>query len=474
MHEVNMEEKKIDNRFYSAHCARLAELQGQNAAMRLRRLRLDADDVVPFMRDYGYPLSAWPIIIGSERIAEFAQFVTRLPRLYLKAVKCLFEGSGEQFAAYLNESPLIHEMLMAPDFDIAQMVNRHDVVFSGGQLKLLEVNAGCAIGGWQPGLLEPQFRQILDEFRETATWRLRHRQVIDQLFAGVLAAIGERKPALRGKHVLMYCPDQDALAGAAIRERFAHTVLALGAQGRHDQLFLFSDFASLTFRKDGALCFEGQEMDAILLADAVHGGVSKALYLRLIGAQMMGRIVMPDSTLYTVFGNKLLMATLHEPALQAHLTEAERAFIAAHIPYTVRMASQSVTWEGRAWELGALLRARKDAFVVKQAHSFQGRGVHIGKFSSDAEWEEVLARVRGNADWLAQAYCAVDCASAPDMAGNLSRYALVWGIFDTGNAYGGAFIRGMATDDGRGVINSAQGALEFCVFEEAACATSAP
>jgi hypothetical protein len=460
-----MQEQKIDNQFYSAHSARLAVLQGQDAAMRARRLHLDCEQVVPFMRDYQYPLSAWPIIIGPERVAEFEQFVARLPRLYLKAVKCLFARGGEQFAAYLNESPFIHEMLMAPDFDFSQMINRHDVVFSGGQLKLLEVNAGCAVGGWQAGLLEPQFRQILGEFAETAAWQVRHRQVIDHLFAGVLAAI-KRQGAAQGKKILMYCLDEDAIAGAAFRERFDLVAGALGLAGSEHELLFFSDFAELTFSKSGAVCFEGEPVDAVLITDMVASTVPKPVYLRLLGAHMTGRIVMPDSMLYTIFGNKLLMAMLHEPALQPQLTEDERAFIAAHIPYTARMANDSVQWQGETRPLRQLLRERKDEFVVKKAHSAQGRDVYIGKFNSDAEWDAMLERVLGDTDWLAQEYCEADCASAPDLAGGQSAYSMVWGIFDTGNRYGGAFVRGMASDHGRGVINSAQGAVEFCVFEQ--------
>jgi uncharacterized circularly permuted ATP-grasp superfamily protein len=152
--------------------------------------------------------------------------------------------------------------------------------------------------------------------------------------------------------------------------------------------------------------------------------------------------------------------------MATRLSAEENDFIRRHIPFSARLQNEEVRWQGRRMRMDDLLSEYKDGLVIKKAHSFQGKDVHIGKFTSEEDWSGLIARLNGDSDWLVQEYCAADLVRAPDCAGKLTDYAAVWGIFDTGNSYGGAFVRGMAAGRGAGVINSAQGAVEFPVFVE--------
>lgn len=443
----------------SARQSELIALLNQDAGMRGRRLDLLADDVEPSMQDYSFSVSAWPVIISQAHIRQFNGLVARLPKLIAKAVRCMFPEDAAGFSAYLHESMLLHGILLGADIDFRQMMNRHDMIYVNGDLKLVEVNAGSTIGGWQPGLLENKMRQIWQEYPATAQWNLHHRNVLDAMFGVVSASMLRLKKHRAVGNILMPMPEQPEWR-QVLQGVFAKSVPAALKGGK---VHFFSDVSEITFSPAGAVYFAGHRMDAALLPS-----MPADTMMRLTTAHLAGHIVLPDSLLYTFFGNKMLMALLHEPALQQHLSEEERAFIRRHVPFTMTMKARTLAWGGTSWELGELLSTHKDGFVIKKSHSLSGRDVFVGKYLDQTRWNAIVAEHVDMDDWLAQEYCGADVVHVPDMQGNVCEHTVVWGIFDTGGTYGGAFVRAMAHGQGLGVVNSKNGAVEFAVFEEVA------
>ncbi|MBV6325520.1 hypothetical protein [Duganella violaceipulchra] len=461
--ELNME----NNGFYSQRFRQLAELWRQEPAMRRHRLALDGAGVAASMRDYPYALSAWPVIISRQHIEQFQRFIDDLPRLCHKAVRCMFGDDAAAFARYLNVSEVEHAVLREHGLDLVQMLNRHDIVFSDGVLKLIEVNAGSTIGGWQPGLLEPQLREVLGSYAATAQWALHHRQVLRGMMAAVHAAVLRCKPG-RASGNLLVLIDDGRLAEVEMRKLYQDVFQGGGGPLAGGTLHFATDCSALSFAADGAPQVGGAPIDAVLMALPEGRPIPPHIHMRMIAAHLAGHIVMPDSPRYTWFGNKLLMALLHEPALQPQLSEAERALVARHIPLTMTMADTPQPWQGATWDKRELLLARREQFVIKKSHSLRGRDVFVGRYCTPERWAAVVAAQLGQADWLAQQYCAADLALAPDAEGQLIEYALIWGVFDLAGRYGGAFVRGMPRGAGAGVVNSANGATEFAVLEETA------
>ena len=70
--------------------------------------------------------------------------------------------------------------------------------------------------------------------------------------------------------------------------------------------------------------------------------------------------------------------------------------------------------------------------------------------------------------WIIQQFNAPDPIAAVGENGEVANYNPVWGIFAVGSHYCGAQIRANKTDQGDGIINSANGACEFVVFEDKA------
>jgi hypothetical protein len=85
---------------------------------------------------------------------------------------------------------------------------------------------------------------------------------------------------------------------------------------------------------------------------------------------------------------------------------------------------------------------------------------------STTDWEECINKVLDSAEWLVQEYCEPDNVLASSNNSRIGIYKPVFGVFDLNNTYSGSFVRATEVGQGNGVINSANGALEFTVFEE--------
>lgn len=451
---------------YSQRNEQLLSLLEQHAPMRAQGIAFDTPGLPDYLCNYGYRVGAWPVIIDAARIAEFEGFIRALPALYLKAMRLMFPDDAQAFADYLNVPALMHELVHQAEPDLRQALHRHDMLYSDGVLKLIEVNAGSTIGGWQADWLQPLLRSNLAAFADTASWHLAYRPVLDGMFGATLAAVAALRPARRGRVAFF---SQNAPSEAGLEQLYLDTFAAVlpGALAARELVF-FDRIDALGFGADNAVLLDGQPVDAVLLSLPEHMAAPIPLLMRLMAAQLSGKIVMSDSPLLTLLGNKLLMALLHEPALAPLLTAPERALVARHIPFSARLRDGNVSWRGAATDLRGLLLAQQRQFVIKKAHSLQGRDVHIGKDYTAGDWRALVDARLNQQDWLAQQFCPADLDRAPDSTGQMADHAFIWGIFDSGQRYGGAFVRAMPAAQGQGVINSATGAIEFAVFEETA------
>jgi uncharacterized circularly permuted ATP-grasp superfamily protein len=81
---------------------------------------------------------------------------------------------------------------------------------------------------------------------------------------------------------------------------------------------------------------------------------------------------------------------LTENTLQGLFTPEERAAIAAHVPWTRRVAAATVTRDGGTVDLVEFVRRNRDKLVMKPNDEYGGKGVFIGWECSEAEWDAAL------------------------------------------------------------------------------------
>jgi uncharacterized circularly permuted ATP-grasp superfamily protein len=167
-----------------------------------------------------------------------------------------------------------------------------------------------------------------------------------------------------------------------LRDRF----IALGVPT------IVADPRDLTF--DGqTLVAEGRAIDLVyrraLIADLIaRPGDCDAL----VRAYASGRICMANTLRCKIPHKKAFFAVLTDERHASLFSEAERAVIAAHVPWTRVLADVRTTFEGETIELLPFIRRRRDHFVVKPNDEYGGSGVLLGWEATADDWDAAIDR----------------------------------------------------------------------------------
>lgn len=145
--------------------------------------------------------------------------------------------------------------------------------------------------------------------------------------------------------------------------------------------------------------------------------------------------------------NKVLYQILHHPMTQEFLTDAERAYVKAHVPYTALMTADYLPYDK--------MIAEKDRYIIKPLDSYGSKGVFAGvEFSSVEEWKKMVDAHRKEG-FLVQEFCVpyqtknIDFSKGEDA--DFIEVSNLTGLF----VYGGRF-QGIYSRASRGKIISTQ------------------
>jgi uncharacterized circularly permuted ATP-grasp superfamily protein len=90
--------------------------------------------------------------------------------------------------------------------------------------------------------------------------------------------------------------------------------------------------------------------------------------------------------------DKAFLALLTDEAFEHLLDPAERAFVAAAVPWTRKVEERRTRFRGLDLEMPAGLVTHRADLVLKPAHGYGGREVLVGSLTAPAAWEAAVAR----------------------------------------------------------------------------------
>ncbi len=111
----------------------------------------------------------------------------------------------------------------------------------------------------------------------------------------------------------------------------------------------------------------------------------------LVDAARAGAVTIVNPFRCKPIHKKAIFEVLTDDALQSLFSEAERAAIAAHVPWTRRVRQGRTSLHGREIDLVAHVRANRERLVMKPNDEYGGKGVFIGWETSPADWDAAIA-----------------------------------------------------------------------------------
>jgi hypothetical protein len=419
-----------------------------------------------------FPSQPWPFFVDAEQQAELVRVGLGMDRLMKATLERFLTGDiarvrdfypfsdgGEwQPRRTIFSNPAIFPRLISGPTGISAAPSRGDYTEGEDGLKCMEYNAGGRLGVMQlDGIGElylecPPIARFLEEKGRTArapdtiTAQFRH-MVQDTIGLGVWSG-GDFNVAVVVRPNDGYYGDMfvDWRYNASLRQALDERGIAGGRAilcGPED------------FRDEADGMYVGDHRVHLVLEH--HDGTGRML--PQLRAFKDGRLNLVSGPLGFVLSDKGNIAYLSENAGSDEFTAAERAFIERHVPWTRRVQPGLTGFRGRGFRVPDDLADRREEFVLKKACSIGGHAVLVGRFRTDAEWREDLARAVAERDWVVQEYIAPRpyCFQAGERGA--VRHDMVWGLFVFGEHYGGSLLRSMPRTGTGGVVNAERGAL---------------
>jgi hypothetical protein len=410
-----------------------------------------------------YPLQPWPTFLGPEKLAELKRTGIEVSRLIRSVPERIFRNDPVKLASFYGlGSPWLAKVLFDPPTGAESMLSRGDLIETAGGFKCIEFNFTPSLGGWDTTIItncllsaSPTARFLESEGAQAAftdAMLEMFRFVIDDLRDKGIIASGELTIAF-----VTHAGEVPSIAGGLyyLDSELQRAIEAMGIdlQGRTvactaEDLVPAEDGLRLGERRIGAVIEIG------------GNGVPPHVYRQFKG----GLVGLYNGPQGRILSNKRNVALLSQHAASGAFSAEEQAFIETHVPWTRLVAPGETDYAGETSSLTDLLIDLQEQFVLKDASSYGGAGVVLGRFASPETWRRTLDNALAKGNWVVQEFLE----SLPYLyqSGDYgcSIHDVIWGPFVFGERYGGVVLRMQPKAAGR-AVNLSLSATEGVVLE---------
>jgi uncharacterized circularly permuted ATP-grasp superfamily protein len=330
-----------------------------------------------------------PQFVDRDTWATLTTGATRLVRLSERVAKSAFGGRLEDLLDFLG-APEAHRRLLRldpPGPDVA--LSRVDGFIADGQVRFIEINSDAPAGFGYADRMTEVFAQLPLVAQMSTTDPLSIIGSVDAL-AGELRAQA-RTPAPRIAIVDLATvrtrPDQEILREEFMR-RGLDTILADPREMEiaNGRLVAGGHAIDLVYRRTVISEVLAIEKDAGAFFEAYEKGLA----------------VFVNSFRCYLSEDKAFFAILTDERFAGLLSPEERAFVAAHVPWTRKVEDRMTERDGQRIELLPWLEGHREQLVLKPTHGYGGDNVIVGTSVEPARWSAAVQTAALKGGWIAQ------------------------------------------------------------------------
>jgi hypothetical protein len=412
-----------------------------------------------------YRPQSWPTFLGAGKLAELQRAALAVNRLLRTVPERVFRNNlagPAGLAEFYGLPPRIAEVLFLPPTGADTLMSRGDFIETASGFKCIEYNFAAHLGGWDTTIITglqlavPAVARFLAaegiqvSFTDTMVAIFRHvvedarRKRILQGGACTVAFVVEPEQSANLARILDYLNSE---------LRRTLEVMGLDLAGR----VVSCSYEQLTVSGSSALLGD-RRIDA--LVELSGPPAPPRIYLLFRG----GRVGLHNAPVSPLLDNKRTLALLSQHAGSGAYDAEEQAVIAAHVPWTRLVAPGPVEYRGETHRLADLLTAHPEWFVLKDAASWAGKGVFLGRSAPPEQWRATVAEALAGGHWIVQELQESLPYLYQSGAYGCAVHDVIWGPFVFGDRYGGTVLR-MQPQGMGGPVNAALSASEGIVLE---------
>lgn len=404
---------------------------------------------------YGARALSRPVFLGhaehrrlSEDLCTIHDAVAAIPGRF-------FGGDLEKFARAVGMSDQRLSAVLRSHRATPPRLSRADLCMSESGFKLMELNMGSTIAGFDNGFLNEGM--LANPFVERFVTE--HSLGYIDTVAELAHTIRDECNVAEGSRPMMAIVDwPESYLTLEPQLRKSSELLARHGLDPHP-----CHIGQLRFA-DGAVWLGERRIDIVYRLFTMTNWLSDggpALIEPVLDAVARGEVEIFTPMEVYVYGSKGALAMLSDEANRHLLTDAERRSIDRMLPWTRMLRPGPVTVEGRRVDLERYVLERQQELILKPTLLFAGKGIVPGWLTTPEEWREQVTAAMGG-PFLVQEriHPVVEWFPTDD---GLAPWTLVWAAFTMTRGAGGMYIRG-GKGTVSGVINIAMGATGTCCF----------
>ncbi|ODB35881.1 hypothetical protein BB427_16370 [Pseudoalteromonas sp. BMB] len=415
----------------------------------------------PYAQEMNFKSSENSYFITENDVNQFEQFYAGL----FESLQSSFELCVQNKSLFLEyfDNASLHQLLSNSKFDISRGVFRHDVLQTNGALKLLEVNGGANIGGWELDMFAPMQLEYLNKTGLFAQDTITYRSIVESMFNNLATHIAalEKKELSGNIGVLIPEENYNDTERTSFYNNFLNSIYLNSKQYKQGHIHLLCNEKCISVQDDKGVYHGDTPLDALLTLEYIS---SEELHEQLLVSHMQNKIFCSDSLLNELLCDKSIMALLHDPRILEQQPQSIREWIVKYVPWSIRLDHYLDGSFASSSQVD--IKNNKDDYVLKKRCSLQGKDVYIGRFMEEDAWLALLNNVENTSDWIIQQYYPSDLLPTFNADLEVISTPFVWGLFDFNGEYGGSTLRAFISAEESGVINAANGAVVVTVFEE--------
>lgn len=339
--------------------------------MRHARLTFGGRVLCPFLR---------PQFVSPEVYEQVRAVCRGIFRAIEKVEAALGPGLWDRVDLTPEERELV---AIDPGYKRSSPTSRLDSFVTPSAYQFVELNAESPAGIAYAEVLMDIFLElpVVQQFQQR--WTLKRFQARERLLQTLLDCY--REGGGREEHPVIAIVDYEDVPTRTEHHMFRDFFEERGYPA------IVCDPRDLTY-EDGALRSQGRPIDIVYKRLLVNEFLERIDELQaFLQAARDRRVTIVNPFRCKPIHKKAIFAVLTDDTLASQFDEAERAAIAAHVPWTRRLVEGRTTRKGETIDLVPWARSNRDQLVLKPNDEYGGKGVTIGWEASESEWDAALA-----------------------------------------------------------------------------------
>jgi len=412
-------------------------------------------------------LQPWPFFINNATQNHFAEASTRIFDLIKTLPWRIFSLNPKQISEYF-QLPLEHVkyfLFSTSQQHIQGLLGRGDFILSHSGLKCVEFNATSTLGGWELPIWEILYKKnpLIAGFINRHHLKIKNQNLLSILFDNLIDMNNRLFPQEQEINIAVAIFDPKFVQSMESHDSYLNQLYMqqLSKRNTNESKNGHIVFCMLNqlHKENEYLYYQDKRIHTII--DYAAGDIP----IDILALSKMEKVLLYNGPVSFIISDKLNLALLSELEDSEIFSNEERQTIKEYIPWTRKMASGQTTYKGEKIDLENFVRENQEQLVLKPSGGHGGEGVYVGIHTSTTQWQEAVTEALQQKRWLVQERVEGVPLIFQEGENNSSLFDAVFGMFVYGNTYGGVLLRTMPQKQGKGVINSLQGAKVPIIFE---------